>query len=248
MMKSFVKYFNEEKGYGYISGKNVGVENDIKIHSSNIKSGETIKVGDTVKFEIYENEYGMNAKNIVLVERNEVRHNTEDKSYWYKDGEEKEREFIDEITPLIDRKLIIHPEKKYNKSYIDLLNTETGELADLKSQREPFFTINSRDNRYDPRFTVTFNRKDYESYLEKYPKAVIYFWVRWESLKFRDISVEPLEGVWEIPFSEIKNLVESDQLYLHPYKNRKDDVLNARDSYALDLRVFNSYLLWKRDN
>ncbi|TDB49571.1 cold shock domain-containing protein [Bacillus sp. CBEL-1] len=140
-MKSFVKYFNKEKGYGYISGKNVGVENDIKIHSSNIRNGETFRKGDTVEFEIYENQYGMNAKNIVKVKRNKVRHNTEDKSYWYEDGEEKEKEFVDEITPLINRKLIIHPEKIYNKSYIDLLNTETGELADLKSQREPFLLL-----------------------------------------------------------------------------------------------------------
>ncbi|MDO4705225.1 MAG: hypothetical protein Q4A98_03305 [Comamonadaceae bacterium] len=67
----------------------------------------------------------------------------------------------------------INPAKNMDKTAPDLIID--GAISDLKTQNTPFFTA----SRYglDPRFAVTFNRKDYERYKRIYPSIVIYFWI-----------------------------------------------------------------------
>jgi hypothetical protein len=166
--------------------------------------------------------------------------NTEYKEYWCRKGEIAEEAFVREIVPRINRNLIIHPEKKTTKTYIDLLNVDTNGVADLKTQNTPFFKASMYG--YDPQYTVTFNRKDYLNYKKRYPESVIYFWVNWEQteITIRDevYSVQPLYGVWEVNFNELR--IEGAPL--HKYIRRYGDQVNATESYLFDLNSFTRLL------
>ena len=64
MSEGTVKWFNQRKGYGFISASD---GRDIFVHYSNI-SGEgfrTLAEGDAVSFEIVEGEKGLRAENVV---------------------------------------------------------------------------------------------------------------------------------------------------------------------------------------
>jgi hypothetical protein len=163
-------------------------------------------------------------------------HNTEDKAYWWKSGEDYESIFIKEIAPIINRNLVINPEKKQYKASIDLLNIDSGIFADLKTQETPFFTA----YRYglNPQTTVTFNKKDYEYYAKQYPTADIYWWVNWKQTAYKSYTVDPLYGVWESHFIQIKTTIERGRAPLHSYINRKGDLSNATESYLFDLNDF----------
>ena len=67
-MQGKVKWFNNEKGYGFIEQPN---KEDIFIHYSQIdKDGyKTLKEGDLVDFEVVETEKGLHAKNIKQVSK-----------------------------------------------------------------------------------------------------------------------------------------------------------------------------------
>lgn len=179
------------------------------------------------------------------VDRNPaVEHDTEDKAYWCRKGEIIEEAFIREIVPRISRSLIIHPNKKLKNTYIDFLDIDKNSVADLKAQNTPFFKATMYG--YNPQYTVTFNRKDYENYKKNYPEAMIYWWVNWEQtqITIRNIlhSVEPLYGVWEVPFSKIKIMIESNRAPLHIYKFRQGDQVNATESYLFELNSFTRLL------
>jgi CspA family cold shock protein len=67
MARGQVKWFNEKKGYGFISQEE---GDDIFVHFSGIK-GEgfrTLREGDEVEFEITEDQRGPKATNVVVVE------------------------------------------------------------------------------------------------------------------------------------------------------------------------------------
>lgn len=157
------------------------------------------------------------------------------KGPWCAFGEDLERTFIKKYG--LKFNLDINPEKSTNKFAPDLLNTSNGKLADLKTQNTPFFLARDKYG-YDPQYTVTFNKKDYERYLECYPSLEIYFWVSWIAVRFEGaqvVTVEPMEGIWQIGFKDLAELVQDAPL--HPYKQRYGDTKgNARDSYLLSLK------------
>ena len=64
MKQGVVKWFNEEKGFGFIS---VEGENDVFVHFSAIqKEGfKTLKEGEKVEFEVEEGSRGVQAANVV---------------------------------------------------------------------------------------------------------------------------------------------------------------------------------------
>lgn len=66
MKQGTVKWFNEEKGFGFIS---VEGGNDVFVHFSSIqKEGfKTLKEGDKVEFEIEEGSRGPQAANVVVL-------------------------------------------------------------------------------------------------------------------------------------------------------------------------------------
>ena len=167
-------------------------------------------------------------------------HNTEDKKYWVeKYGLKHELRFIEIIKSLGDYDLKINPEKTEDPTSIDYI--WNGQLADLKTQTTPFFT--SARYGIDARYAVTFNRNDYERYLE-YEKRLqkpvqIFFWIDWQQLTWNDKSINYLFGIYYGSLRRIKKMV-LDGAPEHAYLRRKNDIKgNAKSSFILDIRNFN---------
>nr|WP_317356827.1 cold-shock protein [uncultured Tyzzerella sp.] len=66
MKKGTVKWFNEEKGFGFIS---VSGEEDIFVHFSAINTDgfKTLKEGQIVEFEVVEGAKGAQASNVTII-------------------------------------------------------------------------------------------------------------------------------------------------------------------------------------
>ncbi|MFL9838516.1 cold-shock protein [Flavobacterium sp. ST-75] len=62
MQEGTVKFFNEEKGFGFITPANGGKE--IFVHVSGLT--ETIRENDVVHFDVEEGQRGPSAKNVVV--------------------------------------------------------------------------------------------------------------------------------------------------------------------------------------
>jgi CspA family cold shock protein len=65
MVKGTVKWFNEKKGYGFLSQEN---GNDVFVHYTSIKAEgfKTLKEGDAVEFEVHDGPKGPQAINVKL--------------------------------------------------------------------------------------------------------------------------------------------------------------------------------------
>ena len=65
MVKGVVKWFNEKKGYGFLSQED---GDDVFVHYSSIQGDgfKTLKEGDTVEFEVQEGPKGPQAVNVTL--------------------------------------------------------------------------------------------------------------------------------------------------------------------------------------
>ncbi|WP_027379606.1 cold-shock protein [Chryseobacterium daeguense] len=63
MQEGTVKFFNEAKGFGFISPSNGG--EDIFVHSSGLSS-RTIRENDKVTYDIEQGKKGLNAVNVKL--------------------------------------------------------------------------------------------------------------------------------------------------------------------------------------
>ncbi|TWR24003.1 hypothetical protein FPZ42_18535 [Mucilaginibacter achroorhodeus] len=117
------------------------------------------------------------------------------KEIWYEEGISFEQAFIDKYGNALS--LEINPEKKTNRFTVDLLNTNTGNLGDLKTQTTPFFQSSFKYG-IDPQYAVTFNHKDYIRYSKFYDNLELYFWIDWYVVKFegkQTIKVDPMNGV-----------------------------------------------------
>lgn len=198
-----------------------------------------LPINTTVKFQlVLSSKNNYYAKFIEVADRNMSLYNTEDRKQWYKWGEGKEDEFIATIVPNLQNEIIINPEKESDPTRIDLYDLTNERYADLKVQDTPFFTSGRycyNGIPYDPSYTVTFNRKDYENYRAHHPDCDIYFWVSWQQLSYRDIKVESVEGIWRASFSRMSELIENGIVALHPYIYRQNDDHNAKDSFLFNL-------------
>lgn len=67
MLTGTVKWFNAKKGFGFIS--NPEVDGDIFVHFSEIRSDgfKTLKEGDTVQYELINDEKGIKARNVTRI-------------------------------------------------------------------------------------------------------------------------------------------------------------------------------------
>ena len=197
-------------------------------------------LNSTVSFDLTRNSKGVPyAIFRSVVPRNPVVFNTEDRSKWYLWGENFEDDFLRNIVPQIGRDIRKNPEKRIHPWAIDLIDYTLNKPADLKKQDTPFFTVakyNYKGKKCDPTYSVTFNKKDYEKYQREYPNCDIYFWVHWKQLKYQDITVKEIYGVWRADFQAMSNCIIQNQIPLHSYMHRKNDDHNARDSYVFDIR------------
>ncbi|RDI10445.1 cold-shock protein [Flavobacterium sp. AG291] len=62
MQEGTVKFFNEEKGFGFITPSKGGKE--IFVHASGLK--ESIRENDEVRYDVEEGPKGLNATNVVI--------------------------------------------------------------------------------------------------------------------------------------------------------------------------------------
>jgi hypothetical protein len=174
-------------------------------------------------------------------ERNaEVQHNTEDKSWWLQHGLELEYQFVELCRNKLKVRAEINPAKSDSPTAPDLL--VDGNIADLKVQNTPFFSATKYS--MDPRFTVTFNRKDFERYSALYPEIVVYFWVNWKQLAWKNFRVQKLNAICKAEFSLITEQVASGNAIEHIYMHRRGDTKgNAKSSFLLDIRTFQKVAL-----
>ena len=65
MARGTVKWFNDKKGFGFIVDP--GVSGDIFVHFSaiQVKGFRTLKEGEEVEYELYQDEKGSRARNVV---------------------------------------------------------------------------------------------------------------------------------------------------------------------------------------
>ena len=117
------------------------------------------------------------------------------------------------------------------------MSDTTNNLGDLKTQNTPFFQAQSRYG-INPQFAVTFNLKDWKRYSAKYSGIDIFFWVSWVAIKFQGSTqqeVDPMEGVWHIPYESLKELIA--KAPLHTYGQRVGDTQgNAKESFVFNLQ------------
>lgn len=180
-----------------------------------------------------------------IVERNQSIFNTEDRNQWYEHGENLEEDFIQNSVHCIGRDIRRNPEKDIDPTVIDLMDyteSPTGEPCDLKTQNTPFFSAGryvylryGQEVSYNPSYTVTFNKKDYERYLDLYPNCRIYFCVVWLQQDGYGVNVENVDGVWVADFRVMRDKIETNSVHLHGYLNRQTDDHNAKESYLFDL-------------
>lgn len=166
-------------------------------------------------------------------------HNTEDRGWWYLHGEKLEQEFVRICNERLNLVAFINPEKLINKTVPDLI--VEGRLSDLKTQNTPFFT----SGRYGipPQYCVTFNRKDYHHYKQKYSEIDIYFWIEWTQLRYRMHLVPYMAGIYRIPFAQLAKMIENG-VPEHKYLNRQDPLnRNAKSSFILDVRNMENLFL-----
>lgn len=224
----------EKKGRVDTRNDNIGI---LTIYFKELP--DEVQLNCTVEFDVVISKNGNRyAKFITVAERNQVMFNTEDRMQWYVWGQEEEYDFIEHIVPRLGIDLRINPEKSMSPWEIDFFDYTHNRYADLKTQKTPFFTAGRYlygGVPYNPTYTVTFNKKDYEHYIEKYPDCDIYFWVYWSQLIYKDIRVNELYGVWRAPFRRMAEIIQANEVALHEYMHRVDDDHNARDSYLFNL-------------
>jgi hypothetical protein len=184
-------------------------------------------------------------------------HDTEDKNWWCKQGQLFEKEFVNDICPKIGLHVCINPGKLTNPNSPDLVFDSR--YADLKVQTTPFFTasryfkkVGGKYFPFDPAYTVTFNRKDYDYYSTAYPEITIFFWVDWKETSYTSkggtrIDVGPVSGVWSCDFMELVELIKQHEYPLHQYYRRVGDKAgNAKDSYLVDLRDLTELVIFSK--
>mgnify|MGYP000294092961 CR=1 FL=1 len=168
-------------------------------------------------------------------------HDTEDKEWWLIHGEDLELQFVDVCKNKLNIDAQINPAKSTDPTAPDL--EVNGLISDLKVQHTPFFTSNKYG--LDPRYTITFNRNDYERYSEFYPDIGIYIWLDWKQLSSNYGSIQHYSGIFFLPFKEVARLIENSAPE-HIYKKRVNDTQNnARSSFLLDIRNFQPVFLPK---
>lgn len=71
MSKGIIKWFNNEKGYGFINGKE---DEDIFVHYTSIKTDgyKTLSEGQEVQFTLIKTDKGLQATNVIPVNQSQL--------------------------------------------------------------------------------------------------------------------------------------------------------------------------------
>jgi len=159
---------------------------------------------------------------------------TENREDWYREGEIREESFVNIYGKMLS--LAKNPAKIFDPTVLDLIHVKDNILCDLKDQSTPFFTA-GRKYGIDPRFAVTFNKKDKQRYitLSNLSDIYIYFWVKWRKEDRFGVNIPKTNRVYKIRFNKLLDYLTEDKL--HEYERRKiDNRPNAKSSYVVDVR------------
>ena len=143
----------------------------------------------------------------------------EDKQYWCKEGEKKEKRFV-ETNKVIGWDIVMNPGKVFDKYAFDLTSACPCDLKTQETQWDlsyEMFGIPSEQ-------AVTLNQKDLRRYYRLYPNIIILF------------DVKHLGKVFMLTLSRAEKLIKQEKAHLHTYKKRVNDQKgNAKASYIFDV-------------
>lgn len=158
----------------------------------------------------------------------------ENKAFWCKLGEEKEKAFVKLMKEKIESDYVvqIHPEKGANAYHPDLLLEHKGQkyIAEVKIKNSPLFF--GKYYGVDPQFALTMDLKDsfnYDRMLNQGIDLFIFVWVKWEAHEMtteysgrkNSYRVNPMRGVWVTRFSKLRALEKSNNPpRIHWYKEK----------------------------
>jgi hypothetical protein len=161
-----------------------------------------------------------------------VSHDTEDRVWWLRYGEKLEDQFVGFMSETLHIAAVRNPAKETDPTAPDLI--VEGVLAEVKTQNTPFFT--AARHGFEPRFAVSFNRKDYDYYSRCYPELIVYFWVDWKQLEGYGTRIEYFGGIFRLPFPKLKALIDSSEREHHYLHRKHDTQRNAKSSFLVDVR------------
>lgn len=74
MSKGIIKWFNNEKGYGFINNSDITSDEDIFVHYTSIKKDgyKTLSEGQTVEFNLIKTDKGLQATDVKSVNEEEL--------------------------------------------------------------------------------------------------------------------------------------------------------------------------------
>ena len=141
----------------------------------------------------------------------------ENKAFWCKLGEDKEKAFVELMSDRIESNyaVSIHPEKATNPYHPDLLlhYKSRDYIAEVKIKNSPLFF----GQRYgvNPQYALTMDLKDslnYDRLLKQGIDLYIFAWVKWEAHEMltsnqgrnSTYKVSPMRGIWVTRFSKLR--------------------------------------------
>lgn len=167
-------------------------------------------------------------------------HDTEDKQWWMRAGQMRRVAFAELIAPTLGLPVELNPANDADHTQAELF--VGGVPCDLQCPTTPFFKAEELYG-IPVKHAVTWNRVDYQRYLDGGGGIDLLWWVHWDETQKvigrRPYSTAFLTGVWRVPYEAIAERIRSGKTPLHVYKRRVGDKRgNAKESYILDLRRF----------
>jgi len=164
------------------------------------------------------------------------RPDTEDKQAWTEGSKLKEKRFVDICQRYHGMDIHLSPEKFGP----DLLMYPGPRTAELKARCTPFYTA-WRRYEIPVRWAFTYNVRDHERYIAKYPGLFMFFWLSWIK---HDPKYTPVEFVDICAWAHLEYVDRVvRQAPIHHYGKRVDDPVNKKRSFVLDIRDFPQFWL-----
>lgn len=176
-------------------------------------------------------------------ETNQELFNADENLDLYEWGEQVKTNFVEKVAPNLELDLVFSNPTNKESGKVNLIDRKNNRQGDIQVQETPFFTSGKYlycGNRYNPSYTVSLNKDNYDSYALIDGEFDIYYLVHWKSLEGFGVTVEKVQGLWVTSFAKVRKAIEKGGVCLHEYWNgggEKSYLLNLNDT-----NVFTRYL------